>query len=188
MKRVLAICFAIMIVGSLVFAQTPNVQITFDQNYRVTSHTCSPPENDFFYVVAHNFNAWITGIEYKISFPAGIVFIADQLPDPENMLNIGQCIGKDMNPAYPFDGIAISWLQPQNGYQSVLCEMVWYNCGSCNPDSPIVVINHGDSGCIRATDYPYNNYIYGIGMTSTFCPETIPAESNTWGSVKALYE
>jgi hypothetical protein len=157
------------------FAQAPVVQVFFDKYYLQQTKVCALGTIDSAYVVARNFNTYIVGIEYAVSYPAGISWLGDI---PASDLKIGD------TPS----GISEVWSIPQNGFQPIKLATINYFCSMCNDDSPIVVTAHPVSGYLRATRYPDLQFIYAIGMTSVFCPVNIPVENTTWGKVKSLYE
>ena len=178
MRKVLAITAVLLVIGSFAFAQTPNVQMVFDEGYVSQTYACSPGEYFQGYLVARNFNAYIQAIEYNVYYPAGLSKVAEFSPAP---LVIGATDDYEK-------GCSISWSIPQNGFNPVLTMTVTFQCIECTPDGQIVVGPNVNSGFVRATQYPTNEFIYGIGMTSVLCPVTIPTENTTWGGVKALYE
>jgi hypothetical protein len=180
MRKVLALTAVLMILGSFAFAQTPNVQMVFDEGYSTQTKVCAFGEIFQGYLVARNFNCWMQAIEYNVQYPAGLNKLGELYP--VGTLQIGAATDDYLL------GFAEVWTVPQNAFQPVLTATVNFFCVDCIPDSPIVVIPNTISGFLRATDYPANNFIYGVGMTSIMCPVTIPTENMTWGGVKALYE
>ena len=183
MRKVLLVFSALLIISlgtSIVSAQTPNVQVHFNEYFGQSHLGQCPPDPlltkiDSFYVVANNFNMWMSAIEYQINFPMQIV----PLGDNTGGLNIGSSS----------TGIATSWPFPINAFSPVLVNKVTflYNCQLCfTQDIPIVVVPHSVTGFIRAVRWPDNAVINGVGMTSLICP-TVPAEETTWGNIKALY-
>jgi hypothetical protein len=185
MRKVLLVFSALLVLSlgtSIVSAQpTPNVQVFFDEYFGQTSLEGCPADapgtvTGTLYVVASNFNMWISAIEYSIDFPPQIIFGGDDTGG----LNIGS------SPA----GLATSWPFPINGYSPVLVNKVTiiYNCQLCfeGMDIPITVIPHLLTGYVRAVRWPDNTLVNGVGMKSLICP-TVPAEETTWGNIKALY-
>jgi hypothetical protein len=184
MRKVLFVFSALLIISlgtSIVSAQTPNVQVFFDEYFGQTHLDQCPPDApmtkiDSFYVVASNFNMWVSAIEYGIVYPPQIMFIGDY----SGGLDIGNSMA----------GIASSWPFPINGYNPVLVNKVtfMYNCQLCfeGMNIPIIVIPHPLTGFVRAVRWPDNGLVNGVGMTSLICP-TVPAEETTWGNIKALY-
>ncbi len=161
--------------SSFAYAQAPAVQVVFDQNYVQQTKVCNLGTIDSAYVVAFNFNTWIVGIEYAVSYPTGIAWLGDQqIP----ITTLGD------TPS----GITEVWQLPLNGFAPMRLAKINYFCSMCQDDSPIVVTAHPVSGALRATRYPDLAFVYAIGMTSIFCPNLIPVQNSTWGEVKALYK
>jgi hypothetical protein len=159
---------------------TPTVGVYFDQAYTVMQKPCVGPNvMDYAYVVAFNFDAFLTAIEYKISYPASMDFVADLDIPPVTIGNSET-------------GISMGFGTPQNGFSPVLVQriaFIWM-CNGCEPaieDDPIVVEPHPESGFVRATNFPDFEFIDAVGMTSLVCA-TVPVNETTWGKVKSLYE
>lgn len=183
MRKVLVLTAVLMVLGSFAYAQTPNVQMVFDEGYVSQTYTCTPGEIFNGYLVARNFNIWMQAIEYNVDYPDFAPFTGIQ--------KIGEVAAAPLAIGATDDylkGFSVAWTVPQNGFEPVLTCTVFFQCFDCAPDSPVIVIPNTVSGYLRATDYPGNNFHYGIGMTSVLCPVTIPTENTTWGGVKALYE
>ncbi len=171
MRKVLAITAVLLALSSLAFAQTPNVQMIFDNGR--ASIDCT---GDWMpgYIVAQNFNCWLVGIEYKVTYGPGVVKMAAETYAAP--LVIGNTVA----------GVSMVWNIPQNAFSPVLTATVMIKC-TCGENLWVQVVPHPISGFVRATDYPDNNFVYGYGETSLLC-STIPTENTTWGGVKALYE
>ena len=183
MRKVLFVFSALLILSlgtSIVSAQTPNVQVFFDEYFGQTHLSQCPdaPTGTVVgtaYVVASNFGMWISAVEYGINYPAQLGFLGDNTGG----LDIGSSAS----------GIASSWPFPINGYNPVLVNTVSFifNCQLCfDQDIPIQVIPHPLTGFVRAVRWPDNILFNGVGMTSLICP-TVPSEETTWGNIKALY-
>ncbi len=175
--RFAAITVMLLLVAAPLAAQTPFVQVYFDPGHSVTTADCPGTQLDTLYVVAHNFNAWLTAIEFSINYPAEMNWLADM---PNTEVKIGS------SPA----GIAMAFPTPLNGFNpvEVMQVMVMWLCSSCgaNTNIPLVVAPHPQTGFVRATRYPDNGIITAVGMTSLLCA-TVPVEQTTWGQIKALY-
>ena len=181
MKKVLFVFSALLILSlgtSIVSAQTPNVQVFFDEYFGVP-HLAECPETSgttgYLYVVASNFNCWISAIEYMIEYPSQLVFIVD--------LTGGLDLGTSQI------GLATTWPFPINGFSPVLVNkvMVTFNCQLCfDPNIHVTAVPHPDTGFLRIVRWSDRALINGVGMLSTIC-STIPAEETTWGNIKALY-
>ncbi|MHC4326315.1 MAG: hypothetical protein ACYSUX_18750 [Planctomycetota bacterium] len=184
MRRVLLVFLALLIASlgtSIVSAQTPNVQVFFDEYFGATHLEECPPDapgtvTGYLYVVASNFGMWISAFEYAIDYPPQILPVVD--------ITGGLDIGTSAL------GIATSWQYPINGYSPVLINkvMITFNCQLCyeGTNIPITVIPHPDTGFLRASRYPDYTLVNGVGMVSLICP-TVPTEDTTWGTIKALY-
>ena len=181
MRKVLLVFSALLIISlgtSIVSAQTPNIQVFFEGGTSVLDQCPAGPPGTVFghmYVIASNFNMWISAVEYGITYPPQILFVGDNTG--------GLDIGNSQS------GIATSWPFPINGYSSVLVNDVSfiYNCQLCNDhDIAVVVGPHPLTGFCRAVRWPDNVLINGVGLTSYIC-QTVPNEETTWGSIKALY-
>lgn len=169
---VLAIC----LVG-VASAQTPFVAVYFDKFGTVEETVCPGPVIDTLYVYAYNFNAFISGIEYGISYPAAyMTWIADIDTQP---VTIGT------TPT----GISMGWATPQNGFFPVPVHkvLVQWTCTGCALQDEVAVIPHPLLGFVRATRFPDQAIIDGVGLTSLVCA-SVAAEESTWGQIKSLYE
>jgi hypothetical protein len=192
MKRALAGVLAVVMTGVLAgsaMAQVPNIQVYFDTAHTQTQATCpggapfaGPPVE--LYVVMNNWNMNITGVDFSISYPPSLLWLGDNLPDPETQVLIGN------SPT----GVAIAYANCcyQNGFQSVevLRPLVlWGNCDCNQPPQAVVVGGYTPLGktqpsAVRKEDF---QEFSGVGMTSLICPGAIATEPTTWGQVKALY-
>lgn len=190
MRKVLVVVSALLVLAlgaSIVSAQIPNVQVYFTSDWGTygAAHLDQCPAGTVgtLYVVANNFNMWMSAIEFYIEMPAllGMSVIAESYP------NDGLAIGT----SYISPGVAIAWPLPQNAYSPCLvAEITVLYGGVCCDEGeniPIIVHPHGDTGLVRAVRWPDNGTVLGVGQTSLICP-TVPAEETTWGNIKALYE
>jgi len=185
---VLAVALAGVMAGSAI-AQVPNVQVYFDPNFTQTQAQCpgtapfsGPPVE--LHVVMNNWNMNVTGVDFSISYPPALVFLGDNLLDPETTAKIGDSA----------TGIAIAYGNccTQDGFQpiEVLRPLVLWGVCDCNqPPQPLVVGGYTPLGkttpsAIRREDFVEFS---GLGMTSLICPGAIATEQSTWGQVKALY-
>jgi len=178
-------------------AQTPYLQVYFDPDFSATSANC--PDDpvgsyiDTLYVVAHNFDAWLSAIEFKIRYPNAIFWIIDMVDYDRHDLSLG------ISPT----GIAISFPLPLSAHSPVLIMRVligWMcdHCSDQNAWSLICFDGYPSSGYLRAVTYPDLNLIYGTSGTASICPlccdpqrcedlPPVPVEQKTWGQIKALY-
>lgn len=186
MKRILAVAFAVAILslGFSASAQTPFVQVFFDDYGTVANDTCPPcgleTQQDVISVYAVNFNMWIVAIEYMIDYSPALAFMGD-IMEPCN-LNIGN------SPT----GIAISMPCLGNGFAPLRTQRasVWWNCcENCSgfENSAVIVLPHPDSGKVRAVQWQTNLLVDGVGMTSMICQTGVATQETTWGGIKSLY-
>jgi hypothetical protein len=176
---VLTLVVLALVGASVASAQTPFIAVYFDENF--TSQTKDCPGNgipETLYVVLSNANSFVSGAEYRIAYPASMLFLADTNTPP---VSIGG------TPT----GISLGFNLPQNGFFAVLLHTVsiFWNCSDCAVlNDPIQVFPHplNPSGNIQYTDWPNFDLFNAIGLTSQVCP-TVATEETTWGQVKALY-
>ena len=191
MRHRLLFLLAPMFVGLTAFsatAQIPNVQWFFDEGLTQTSKDCDGTTNQIGYVVAVNFNAFISAVEYIVEYPpSGDMQWLSDIPVNENQLNIGNTSA----------GVASAWSLPLDCFQPTVIMRVlydWNRCGNCdnlnNQYQPIIVGADPISGQLRFVRWPDNAEFQAIGMLSLVCDTTNPpaVEETTWGHVKALYE
>ncbi len=180
MKKVLALVLALAVMGMMaqtVSAQVPFVQVYFDDLAHTSKDCPGAGTLDTLLVVAHNFNIWMTAIEYSIQYPPSLTWLGDISPSPVNLGNTPS-------------GVATAFPTPLNAFQPVLVMQVLVNweCTTCGGTPEAVIVGpHPGSGFLRATRYPDNATVIGVGMTSLVCPGTVPVQETTWGQVKALY-
>jgi len=140
----------------------------------------------YLYVVAQNFNCLLSGVEYQIAFPPGLMFVADSYPTvPGVTLNIGNSR----------DGNAVAWSLPRSGFEPLLIATifaVWTGECYCQAGPlPIVVGPYPYPVDPRpkpvGVRWPDAVDISAVGMTSLVCPGVVSTTESTWGGIKALY-
>ena len=190
MKKTLVVVVAIAIglFASVSSAQTPHVVVYFD-NTMTQMDACCPDAPagtvaQTLYVVANNFNMWVSAIEYRIQYPPSLMLLGEGVDDGPGgtQLKIGQ------SPT----GIGISWPIPAPGFGALVCQKpnVLWMCaaGDAVADQLMVVLPFPSSGKVRAIRWPDEFEVLGVGLTSVVCPTVIPVEETTWGGIKALYD
>ena len=184
MRKTLVVVIVVAIAcGSSTVAnsQIPHVAVFFDPGLQYQQKNCPPAPIgtvlDSVFVVATNFDMWMSAIEYQIIYPPEMLFLGDVTP--AGALVIGN------SPA----GITIAFPTPMNAFTQAVVQktkFIWM-CDACfNPNTPLIVVPHPNSGFLRAVRWPDNVVVNAIGWTSLICA-TIPVEESTWGQVKALY-
>jgi hypothetical protein len=188
MKKVLAVVLAAAFVSLTAlgaYAQIPNVQWFFDENLTQTSADCDGSAFNTGYIVAVNFNEFISSVEYTINYPvSGDMTIVGEGSVNALQLNIGNTQ----------TGIASAWALPLNCFQpTVILQVIysWNSCSNCNPGAnknQSIVADIHPTGRLSYVRWPDNTRFDAIGMTSLVCPGAIPTEETSWGAVKALYD
>lgn len=178
MRIATLVVVALMATVVAVSAQTPYIAVYFDQYLTQETKDCPGPMADTWYVAAKNFNAFLTGAEFAIQYPAAVLFLGDANTPPVTVGNTQA-------------GISMGFALPANGFFDVfLCNVnVFWNCSACaDPylNNAVKVVANPVTGFLGVTDFPQYNLIPGVGLTSYICA-TVPAEETSWGQVKALY-
>jgi hypothetical protein len=188
MKKALAGVLAVVTLGGFVClakAQVPSVQVYFDAAHTQWFRGCGAAGTlDSVYVVMNNWNMNVSGVDFSISLPPSMIYLADRLPNPATQTKIG------ISPT----GIAITYANccPLNGFVSndVLHTLFyWVPCDCANGPSAVIVGGYTPLGktqptAIRKED---SQEFPGLGMTSILCGPPMATEPSTWGRVKALY-
>jgi hypothetical protein len=184
MKKVLAVVFAAAFLCVASFgaqAQVPYAQVYFDDTFQQTQADCpGMGVQQFMYLVYHNVNAFISSTQFKITYPAAMIFLGDATTAPVKIGNSG-------------GGAYYGWPIPLNGYSSVLiCSpFIQWNCADCSGGPGAIVVggigpNPGQE--LKVGTYPDASVeIELIGMTSLVCPVGVPTRTETWGAIKSLY-
>lgn len=175
------IAVAILCVGVVAaFAQTPNIAVYFDENFKTMSADCpSAPAGTVFdqvYIVMKHFNAFVTAVEFRVDYPSELLWIGDTAETP---LVIGNSA----------DGCAVAYAPAENAYNPLLictATVIW-NCDGCqSANSAVRVRPYPSSGQVRAVRFPDNAVIEVIGMKSMVC-SALPTDETNWGRIKSLY-
>ena len=154
MKTILVIVVSLLCLSALNSrSQTPYLQVYFDSQLTQTVEGGCPPNPPMsvtgtLWIVAVDFNAYISAIEYMVDYPPEIVLIADFTGG----LNIGNSAS----------GIATAWPIPKNAFSPVVVSqvMILWNCQLCsNTYIPICANVHPDTGYLRAARWPDNELI-----------------------------
>lgn len=187
MKRVLAVVFAVALLGLAAHsanAQVPNMQVYFNSHINQAQEVCQGMGAiQTWYVVANNLNNFIKSIEYAVSYPPAVTWLAD--------LPVTDTIVFGTTPT----GVGQAFTDPGDGFGPlvVIKVLVSWNCEVCGSgagawDQPVVAIPHPGTGFLRAVRWPDDFIIQLTGMTSIICPQVVPVEETSWGQLKALYE
>jgi hypothetical protein len=190
-KILVVVCAVVISLGAVgASAQTPTVQPYFDGGL-IEVPECplggdEPGTNPILgniYVLAHNWNVWMSAIEYKVNWPAQLIYTGDVIANPDWLVLGGS-----------LTGISYSFGTPVNAYNDFTLQTIKFiwNCSGCSTaqNITVMVVGHPASpeppSVVRAVDFWSEEYVYGIGMSAIVCP-TVPVEETTWGGIKALY-
>jgi hypothetical protein len=185
MKKVLAVVFAAAFLCVASFgaqAQTPYAQVYFDNTFQQTAADCpGDGVQQFLYVVYHNVSAFMSSTQFKVTYPAELIWM-------------GEATSATVTIGNSFLGAKYGWPIPVNGYAGpmVVAEpfVEWY-CDDCTGGTSSVVVTNYAGGAgneLKLGTYPDATVeIYLVGMTSLICPDIIPVKTQTWGAIKSLY-
>jgi hypothetical protein len=153
----------------------------------------SPAPFEYFdaYVYLHHADLYVTAIEYSLftpDDPSHAWFSISAVTYPDNMTILY---------GDPFSGHSIAFWPPLDGYMpgyNLLCslrcvtfEPCW-DAGGAMIDYEIIVGPHPDSGFLRGTYAPDNEFFDIVGLTSKLCPEEpVAVEDESWGTIKSMY-
>lgn len=196
MKRALAGVLAIAFVGLLAAgatAQVPFFQVYFDDDSNGSYGETQAPNcgvvNEFqsLYLVASNFNMFVSAVDYQVDLPPALFFLSDALPTvPGGSLSLGA------TPAtISTEGLAISYGLPRSGFSPMLLTTmttVWTGACDCATGPGPIIVN-GWPGKTSPTGIRWGDFVEvgAVGMTSLVCPGPVSTTETTWGGVKALY-
>ena len=191
MKRALLILAVALLLPGVLSAQDGLVGIYFDVPPdavpEVMHHYPSAGATFTGYLYSKNAEYYITGIEYQLLTPmdpthVGIMLFEVSLP--AGAMQIGA----------PFTGHSIAYWPPLNGYMpgyNLMATYTFYAEFDCYTgaidDYPMVIGPHPDTGELRGTYSPDNDYFYPIGLTSIICPVETANKEESWGAIKSLY-
>jgi hypothetical protein len=184
MKRVL-LTIAALLIPSILMAAPVTMGVYFDGSLAYTP-TAGPgvPFVGALYIVQNEY--YVTGVEYSLVTPndpahAQFIITGYSYP-PSHALTLGDA----------FNGQSITFWPPLTGYPDGYDLLVTYECRALVPcsqmwDYPIVVSANPDSGFLRGTYSPNNDFFDITGLTSFLCPESIGTEEESWGAIKSMY-
>ncbi len=176
-------------------AQPPRVSIYFDDALSRWWGMCPPDPPgvifDSLYVVAEDFSALISQIEYKVNYEPAFLWLYD-------LAASGTAEGNtDI-------GIIQSWENPQDASTQLLLNKVFVlwmcsDCGSGNTDIMICVDSNPNTGYLRAIRWPDMSPIFPESWAVHLCPTNyyprdcpitppVPVEQANWGAIKSFYK
>jgi hypothetical protein len=136
---------------SIAVAGTPTVSVYFDEAMTLQSVDRLSPGQHTLYVVAEDFDAYLTAIEYQIDFPAGMTWIED-VDMPE--VKIGTT----------HEGITQAWGTPIDAFSPVVVAKVLVDWRPADASGGVLEVRpHPRTGFVRATAAPDHHVIKAKG-------------------------
>lgn len=180
MKRVLLTLAVALLIPSILMAAPVTVGVYFDGSLAYTPDSPSQPFLGSLYMIQNDY--YVTGVEYSLTIPDFNFLIAGYNYPPSHALSLGDA----------FNGHSITYWPPLTGYPDGYDLLVNYECYLVVPCSQatnytIEVGPHPDSGFLRGTYSPDNDFFDIIGLTSWLCPEGVATEEESWGAIKSMY-
>jgi hypothetical protein len=163
--------------------QTPRLTAYFNASGTRQEHCelCDPyhPGPDYsltVYFVLENFNAYVTAVQFSVSYPYLVTWLADGPMPPTSF---------GTSPT----GVAMAWGLPQNAYGSfvVLEAYIVYHATCSHDELRIEVWDHPVLGSIAAVRWGDNKLVELQGGYASFCSRVVPVEVQSWGAIKSLY-
>lgn len=181
MKRVLLTVAVALVIPSILMAAPVTVGVYFDGSLAYTPE--GGPGTAFkgsLYMVQNEY--YVTGVEYALYIPDVNFTITGYNYPPSHALSLGDA----------FNGHSITFWPPLTGFPDGYDLLVNYECRLLVPCSQatnytIEVGPHPDSGFLRGTYSPDNDFFDITGLTSFLCPEGVGTEEESWGAIKSMY-
>jgi hypothetical protein len=189
MKTLSPLLLALLLVPVAVSAAWPATLGLFFDQYNPSEMTYDPQAIVVFraYLYLMNAQVYVTGIEYQLIVPtASSVFWLEKMIFPSNAISIGD----------PFSGHSLAYWPPLNGYSpgfNLMCTFEFVTDAGCLfhggllIDTPLIIGPHPETGRLRGTATPNNDFFPVVGMTSLLCPVYIGTTEVSWGAIKSLY-
>lgn len=185
MKSVAIAALLLLVPALLVAAPTMGVYFTYDP---YNAHYSPSAAGEMFdgYLYAHNTDCYLTAVEFQLEIASpAIGFSGFEIP--EGSLNLGD----------PLSGMSITYWPPLDGWNpgyNLLATFHFFSLDFCEclggtmPESSISILPHPDTGYIRGTCWPDNDFVYYTGLTSTICPKLIATDEESWGAIKGMLQ
>jgi hypothetical protein len=184
MKRVLLTVAVALLIPSILMAFTPTIGVYFDGKLTYSPPGIGIPFTAHLYLVQDGYE--MTGVEYQLFTPDNNFII-----DPLN--GVFYPPGTSVALGDPLSGHSITYWPPLTGFPEGYDRLATYECVvlfECGPvaNYTIVVGPHPDSGYLRGTYTPDNEFVELIGLTSYLCPEGVGTDEESWGAIKSMYD
>ena len=160
-KLCLLLATVLLVVGTAATntnAQTVNLY--FDEDFTQTTMDCpGAGQMGTLYVVAEDYNCWLTAFEFKVNLPPSMQHVADIFISP---LVIGNTVS----------GVSIACPYPQNCYNPALIATIYFMwlCDDCsNVNELASVVEHPLTQFLGAVRWPDNSLIPASGGEAYVC-------------------
>ncbi|UCG50537.1 MAG: T9SS type A sorting domain-containing protein [Candidatus Latescibacterota bacterium] len=149
------LCVAVVsLLASVSVASTPTVTVYFDEAMTMRSVDRLSPGQHTLYIVAEGFDAFLTAIEYKIEYPAGMTWLEDIDMPPVKIGNTTE-------------GIAQAWTKPVDAHSPVVVAKALVRWEPTDrPTCELTVVPYPGSPSVRATVAPDHRIVEAKGQTS----------------------
>ncbi len=179
--RAALIAMMILLLPAALLA-VPHMGVYFTYAPTQMHYNPMPFEQFYGYVYGQNTGCFLTGAEFALELPPGVVLMGYSIP--EGFLQLGTLpTGLSMAIWPPMDGWSYNLL-------ATLQLMALNSCpatGGTMVDAPIRIIPHPDTGLIQGACYPENDLFEYTGLTSIICPEVYGVQETNWGAIKSLF-
>ena len=180
MKRVLLTVAVALLIPSILMAAPATIGVYFEGSLAYTPDSPTQPFLGSLYITQSDY--YVTGVEYSLIVPDVNFIISGYNYPPSHALSLGDA----------FNGHSITYWPPLTGYPTGYDLLVNYECHLVVPcgvatNYTIQVGPHPDSGYLRGTYTPDNEFFELIGLTSWLCPEGVATEEESWGAIKSMY-
>jgi hypothetical protein len=181
--RAALIAMMILLLPAALLAN-PTVGVYFTYAPTQMHYNPMPFEQFYGYMYAHSTECYLTGAEYMLEIPAGVVLMGWTLP--AGALELGS----------PLAGHSVAYWPPMDGWNpgyNLLNTFKFMAINSCPGtggtmiDAPIRIVAHPDTGLIQGACFPENELFEYVGLTSILCPEQYGVKDSNWGAIKSLF-
>lgn len=146
-----------------------------------TTPTPFVPFNGYLVLVQSDY--FVTAVEYQL-LASNPNFIITGVSYPANF---------SIENGSPQAGHSIAYWPPMTGYPDGYDVLATFDCltlvdCAAMPNTTLLIGPNPDSGELRGTYSPDNEFLPIIGLTSFVCPDGVGVENKSWGAIKSLVD
>jgi hypothetical protein len=181
MKRVLLTVAIALLIPGLLGAATATMGLYDAAGKLYYEPSNGVPFQLYLYLIQSDY--YVTSIEYQL-VPENSYFTVQSVEYPAN---VGVVLGD------PLAGHTVSYWPPMSGLPNGCDVMLTLNCvttRNCTAmkDYELIIGVHPDSGELRGTYDPGDEFFPIVGLTTYLCLDQVGTEDDdTWGAIKSLY-